>query len=557
MPVTNREVKRATAGFLLILLATELTYVAFWRVPRFRGLTAFLYCGLILYWGVSVSHRILHRRIRRYLVSAAGLMLLLFIFRIFRYELISGHPILDPLAWWGYYISFTGVPLLLFMAVQGLGVPEYERPERRFRFLWWIWLALCALFMTNSLHGLLIRVAITESGERTSYGPLFVIQLVWAAVLELSAFLVMMRKCRRSASRRLALVPLIFAAAGVFLLIWYFFSGGSPVIAVTRLYKLYNLHEAYCFPIIVLCESCIRIGLLPSNSGYEDVFRLAHLNAAVTDRSGRLVMSSEDHGTAVALEHQRIMEQEIPGGRITWTVDLSNVDRLRLELEELAGQADEENLLAEEELRINEEIARYEARNLLYDRISAVVRPQVEVIEQGLQIVVQPGTPTDNASDGAKFSDAALRSFLLENTVRAAYIKRRANLALLADASSGMDAAELFFALRESFEYLNLSGITCAVNASGSGQIPSSLAILCYELFGTMLERSAASMHACYAEVEISEGVFSLLLETDGESVLSEEDLRRDAFRQEGATVSRRCEDETVYLTVRREGGVS
>lgn len=554
MLVTNREVKRATAGFLLILLATELSYVIFWGNPRFRGLTAFLYCGLILYWGVSVSHRILHRRIRRYLVSAAGLMLLLFIFRIFRYELISGHPVLDPLAWWGYYISFTGVPLLLFMAVQGLGVPEYERPERRFRFLWWIWLALCALFMTNSLHGLLIRAAITESGERTSYGPLFLIQLVWAAVLELSAFLVMMRKCRRSASRRLALVPLIFAAAGVFLLIWYFISGGSPAIAGNR---VFNLHEAYCFPIIVLCESCIRIGLLPSNSGYEDVFRLAHLNAAVTDRSGRLVLSSEDHGTGAATEHQRVMEQEIPGGQITWTEDLSNVDRLRLELEELAGQADEENLLAEEELRINEEIARYEARNLLYDRISAVVRPQVEVIEQGLQIVERPGDPAESASDGTGLSDAALRSFLLKNTVRAAYIKRRANLALLADVSSGMDAAELFFALRESFEYLNLSGITCAVNASGSGQIPSSLAILCYELFGTMLERSAASMHACYAEVAFSEGTFSMLLETDGEIELREEDLRQEEFRREGAAVSRRCEDETFYLTVRREGGAS
>ncbi|MCR5674818.1 MAG: hypothetical protein K6G16_03835 [Lachnospiraceae bacterium] len=72
-----------------------------------------------------------------------------------------------------------------------------------------------------------------------------------------------------------------------------------------------------------------------------------------------------------------------------------------------------------------------------------------------------------------------------------AYIKRRANLELIADERGCLSTTELSLAIRESFEYYALAGMSVGYEETGNAEVPALLVISAYELFERILERTA------------------------------------------------------------------
>ena len=110
---------------------------------------------------------------------------------------------------------------------------------------------------------------------------------------------------------------------------------------------------------------------------------------------------------------------------------MEQVKKLNRQIADASQQIETRNAYIAEENRIKQEQAELETRNRLYERVSSIVRPQIEKIDTLI-----------NTPEGC--GDKELANI----AVLQAYIKRRSNMELLA-ASGTLTAQELASAVAQ------------------------------------------------------------------------------------------------------------
>ena len=190
-------------------------------------------------------------------------------------------------------------------------------------------------------------------------------------------------------------------------------------------------------------ECFIKIGLIPSNTGYSQLFERSHINAVLQNSDGETVYRSSGYTDTADSEDFLVRKRRIKGGWVVWSEDISAVNRINSELAEATERIEEENDLIEEENRFTAEKVRYETQNLLYDNIARHTHSQLVEIDEAL-------------SDNGEF-DLRMKFCLLLGT----YVKRCSNLMLTADKSAEISTDEQALSIRESFEYMGFLDIDC------------------------------------------------------------------------------------------------
>ncbi|MBQ8025220.1 MAG: hypothetical protein IJ259_02185 [Oscillospiraceae bacterium] len=526
--------KRRVAAFILVLLLAVLTPLPLLR--NFHSPAAFLYTGLILAWALTVHRRILYRRIRRPLLYCCGFMILVFVMRICRYDLFREFPRISEYILYFYGVCYTMAALLSFLTALYTGRSDREVSRSVLMALWGTETLLCTAMLTNPLHGLFYTFEPDGIAIKT-HGPVYLLMVAWCAAFAVATITMLLVRCRNSFSRSHWFLPAAGFAVGAGLLTWYFLAGGAP-----QLYgfKLFNLQEAFCLTVVLPFEAIFRIGLIPTNSDYELLFRHSAVKAAILDAAGEAVIASPSY-TPESHAGERIRRTEIPGGSVVWFDDISGLLRLRRELTELNEELSAENELIRQEKELQEEQIAYETRNRIYDSISEALRPQSEAMRRILE--------ADGDEDAASFP-----SRLQFALVMGVYMKRMGNLMLLGDGKSTLPVGELALSIGESFEYLRLGGVACSMEAPSSGEIPTPQMLLCYRLFEHFIEANYPDMHACQISLLPEPGVL-LRLALDCPAILGTEDA---VPAGQGLTLDTRWEDDTWYVTLRRayfEGG--
>ncbi len=475
----------------------------------FRNMRILACAVVTVLWGMSLWLRLAQRTQRRLLFAAACFLLLLFGLQLLRYEM-PGLPeevaAVSRQLWYAYYIPVVFVPLLSFYAALCIGRGPGRAPLRA-----WFWLLLPALLLiallqTNDLHQAAWSFYLgMERYDDYVAGPLYYAAAGWAVLLMAASLLLAGVRCslQRAHRRSWVLLPLLLPVL-VYLELYQFVNGG-------RAFSVGNvalLHFSECFAYLVIAfwEAMIRLGLLPANTGYGAVFRLASVNAALLDTEGRTVLASRG-AEEPAGEDRRLETMAVTGGELRWVEDLSTVNALNRSLkaaaEELSGETD----LIRRENEVKAELARYEAQNRLYDGLRRDLAPQLERIAALLR-------------DGETAAEAPFRRDLALASVYCAYVKRRANLALLAREEPRLDGTSLYLSIRESLEYLRLIDLPCGVSRTGEGSLEAETAIAVYELFQRALEAALPFLRALLADLRFEDGAFSLRLELDTEREL-------------------------------------
>ena len=178
--------------------------------------------------------------------------------------------------------------------------------------------------------------------------------------------------------------------------------------------RLYNcdLTIMDCLIIVLLLESAIQSGLLPSNTRYQEVFDSTTVPVQIVDRdyqphyvSGGALPVSEEQMRAssvgtVDLGDSLLNSAPIRAGRVVWQDDISRLNDLRTRLQDTLDQLGEENTLLQAELELKENRAKAEEQNRLYDRIASEVEPQLIKAERLLLRIEEK--PENNRSLIAK-----------------------------------------------------------------------------------------------------------------------------------------------------------
>lgn len=458
--------------YILILLAAFLVggflHVALWGVNFTTCIVQIFYGSALCIWSWTVRIRIFDRRVCLSLLGIGLLSVLLFMLQTGKYALFQTSAFLCRMLWYGFYVPMIGIPILLLFMALYMDLPEEEPADKRFYFLVVPGVLLMLGFLTNDLHGLAFFSPGSVVDEKNcTHGILYYLYVAFVVLVSLAAFVIILRKCRLSTARKRSWMIAAVLFVGVAGLASALF-GVQPRI---RGIKIWQMAEIYVFMSVLTLETCIHIGLIPCNVGYDRLFRNMSLPIEIRDRSGNCVI-----GTAEALEeteHVWIRSMPIGGGDVSWSVDMTRVYELNAELEEATNQIVSRNQYLQTENSIKEEQAILDARNRLYQKISQIVSPQLEKIETLL-----------NDEHSEEFPKRLAKIAVLN-----AYVKRRSHMELLREEGALLSLDELRLAISESAQYLKLCGIDVVLGAFATKEMSPGVIVLLYEFFETVAEQ--------------------------------------------------------------------
>ncbi len=526
--VTKRYIALFTAAFLLCGVFRVVLYQTDYTLCF-----AQLYCGaLTAAWASTVQRRVTDRTLRRLMLWVSVTLLMHFSLQVARYELFSGQIAIQRYLWYGMYVPMIAQSILCFY----IAVLIYRSDVKSLSRFHWLLIVLGAILvlgvLTNDLHhwAKSFPSGVMEDNGQEKNGWLFYVIIAFQYGLYAAAFLIILRKSHRYVLRRYRWIPFVPFMIGVVYFAMYPLDIGHKLFST----RLYQMGDMFAFCIIATLEACIQTGMIPVNRGYEKLFSAAPLRAAILDVNGALVYRTADVVYPFPpSEDDQIVSHTIQGGSVTYLVDVARARDLNEKLEELTEQAEARNAYIAEENRIKAERAELETRNRLYERISVLVNPQLEKIEQLL-----------SAPEGCD------RDALCKIAVLKAYVKRRSNLELLA-ASDALTVEELASAASESLSYLRLCGVNAATNAFGTGAYPNELIIAAYESIETVIEESMDTLSDMVVSIR-AEGtrlIVRIMLKADSFSLETGEPRSESAAFSRTVSITKEEQDTILVLT--------
>ena len=444
-----------------------------------------IYIGLMSWWLISLRGRIVQTQARRYLTAAALLCVFWLSIRTVKF-FFAVSPAAIRYLWYGYYFPMLFIPLLSVFVALSLGKPENYRLPGWTGLLYFPAAMLLLLVMTNDLHQLVFvfpeDAALWLDTDHT-YGPGYFAVMSWIALGMAAAVVTMLLKCRVPYNRSVLILPFIpVGLAALYTVLYVAGFGWLRDLAG-------DMTVVQCLLLAAGIESCIRCGLIQSNTGYEALFEASGIRAEITDKALNVkaasipaeLVSEEKLREAVkgtaALDRSTLLKcSPIRNGYVFWQEDIGELqdalDELRLVQDELRDTGDV--LKAENEQRARR--LKIEEQNRLYDLIERQSSPQLARLEFLLGELKRVQSMEE------------AKELLGRVAVLMTYVKRRSNLIFLASRKSSIDANELDLCMSESAQSLHLCGISCAVQLKLEGELPAAQAIDMYDLFGAVLD---------------------------------------------------------------------
>ena len=452
-------------------------------------LTNLIYIGLAMAWGFSISNRILHKNVRQYLLLGCAMAVMWMFLRTVKYRFFEDNHVTRYL-WYLYYVPQILAPLFSLFAALEVGRREGDAISPK----WYLLLIPATLLiggvLTNDLHQMAFRSVPGAAALQADYihGWMYYLAMTWLVGLLLVTEIIVYRKFHVSESRRYAWVPLCV------------FLGGFVLCALSfaNTYTFHKIPECFCLTFAAFWESCLQVGLMPTNGYYRYFFSESTVAAQIVDGQGRPVYRAQnapdltpDQLTAAAREaillnaDTRLQSAPVQDGRVYWVEDLSKINRIQGQLAEINARLSEENELIQAENELKRHRAQTEEKNRLMDEMIALVRPQLHQINRLLE-------------------EESVQN-LKHVCLLGAYVKRRVNLALICDKKAAVLADELAHCIRESLTYLTQYGAVCTLHQDGRGDVNSRDVQTAYDFFEDCLETALPTLSALMVRVECGE----------------------------------------------------
>ena len=438
-----------------------------------------IYACLILSWMQSINSRLLPTRSKRYLLAAAGLMLLFLAAQFTKFRIAVG-PGVTRYCWYIYYIPILLIPTLFLMTCFRLFRETDSGKPSELLFLLPAGVLVLGI-LSNDLHRMAFVPKdtienMTGASNTYTHGFLYYAAYIWAGCAMAAGIVFLLIACRESGRWKKAVLPL---AALVLIPVLLTIRGMIPKDSVL---DAYEWHEIVIFGMLAVFEACIRNRLIPSNEDYPGIFSRIDLPVEITDKDLRSVYQTE--APVRATEDQlrasldapvsltpdiRLSGMAVRAGYAFWTEDDSAVNRLNEELRDANEVLALENEILERERELASEKAGIDERIRLYHKAAQEVYPTQKKIS-GILEKTMAGT-------------LSFRSEIEKVLVLTAYVKRKANFVLVEAERDTVSSEELASALEESAHYLCCCGINAVTDIKAQRAFPCREAMAVYDFF--------------------------------------------------------------------------
>ena len=459
--------------------------------------------SLVIAWCSSVRTRIINKQVRHYLIAVGILLAFWLILRTCKWEFIAQNGTnLGRYLWYSYYIPMVFVPLLGVFIIDHIGKAENYKTPNSLKYMYIPATFLVTAVFTNDLHQLVFSFpnGLENSESDCIYYILYYITMAWFILLGIYFVVMLIKKSRVPGSKHFQKLPaVILCISIVFWALYCLHIVGGDLAAID------------CIMIIALLESAIQIGLIPSNTNYNELFRNSTVSAQIVDAdyqpcmvSGTLAPLSEDvmrraEAEPVDLGDTVLHSKTITGGHVLWQNDVKQINDLIEQLRDTQERLGESNELLKAELELKENRARTEEKSRLYDRIAKEVAVQLAKAEELLKL--------------AQTDPKQTKSAIAKVSVICAYIKRRGNLLMLGEEGNIIPAIELEYCIRESLDNLRLGDVFTSFDSKCDGTLKLEHAVVAFDFYENIVERLLDDATAMLIHLDCKDGFIKMRLQ--------------------------------------------
>ena len=458
--------------------------------------------SLVIVWCSSVRTRIINKQVRHYLIAVGILLAFWLILRTCKWEFIAQNGThLGRYLWYSYYIPMVFVPLLGVFIID-IGKAENYKTPNSLKYMYIPATFLVTAVFTNDLHQLVFSFpnGLENSESDCIYYILYYITMAWFILLGIYFVVMLIKKSRVPGSKHFQKLPAVLLCISiVFWALYCLHIVGGDLAAID------------CIMIIALLESAIQIGLIPSNTNYNELFRNSTVSAQIVDADYQPCMVS---GTATPLTEDVMRSAEaepvdlgdtilhskaITGGHVLWQDDVKQINDLIEQLRDTQERLGESNELLKAELELKENRARTEEKSRLYDRIAKEVAVQLAKAEELLKL--------------AESEPKQTKSAIAKVSVICAYIKRRGNLLMLGEEGNIIPAIELEYCIRESLDNLRLGDVFTSLDSKCDGTLKLEHAVVAFDFYENIVERLLDDATAMLIHLDCKDGFIKMRLQ--------------------------------------------
>lgn len=459
--------------------------------------------SLVIAWCSSVRTRIINKQVRHYLIAVGILLAFWLILRTCKWEFIAQNGThLGRYLWYSYYIPMVFVPLLGVFIIDHIGKAENYKTPNSLKYMYIPATFLVTAVFTNDLHQLVFSFpnGLENSESDCIYYILYYITMAWFILLGIYFVVMLIKKSRVPGSKHFQKLPaVILCISIVFWALYCLHIVGGDLAAID------------CIMIIALLESAIQIGLIPSNTNYNELFRNSTVSAQIVDTdyqpcmvSGTATPLSEDvmrsaEAEPVDLGDTILHSKAITGGHVLWQDDVKQINDLIEQLRDTQERLGESNELLKAELELKENRAGTEEKSRLYDRIAKEVAVQLAKAEELLKL--------------AESDPKQTKSAISKVSVICAYIKRRGNLLMLGEEGNIIPATELEYCIRESLDNLRLGDVFTSLDSKCDGTLKLEHAVVAFDFYENIVERLLDDATAMLIHLDCKDGFIKMRLQ--------------------------------------------
>ena len=471
-------------------------------------LSALLIAAVILLWKGTVSHRMIRHDVRRVVIVISWLMVGWLLLRLFKYQLLS-EGTLCRMCWYGYYLFQLALPVALLYLTEIL-----DRAEGEKRLAHPLWPPLVCyvlsvlLVLTNDLHRLVFRFDLEGNwASDYSYGLGYWLMIAFSLLFFVLAVVKLFYKGRKSAYWGGKLFSLLFCGGLIFYVIAY-------VYRVPLAWES-DITVNICILSVLFFETVLHAGLVPVNIQYQRLFAFAPISLTILDENGRTVLSSRSaHPISRSIWKRLLMDMEQPllrdsntqlhaipvrSGMAVWQEDLSRINRLKREIQDVQDRLEAANRLLREEGEIKKRLMTVEANRSLFEQLDRDMEQRVASLTRLIKTLPKTDKPK------------GLTAYI---TLCLCHIKRRCNLFFLARQGELLPGDELELYLDELAELARYAGLQTLIRCGQKEALEIRSAALCYdyafETISWALKETASPLMG-YLESEGSDLVFRFL----------------------------------------------
>ena len=507
MKATTKHLLPTVFVFAVIAIAYACRMLAKFDIggPAVNHIRTALYLLLFTLWGFSLDRRIIQRQTLHCLRLTAALMLLWLILRTLKYSVVTGLAA-GRYIWYLYYLPMLFLPLLWVYIALSMGKSEDYRLSRGTGMLSIIPAALFLLVITNDLHQ---QVFAFKSGVpglpvsgTYSYRPLYFICLGWMVVCMAFSLVCLFRKSRIPSGEGKRITPFVLGCAMLLYSILYL--SGIPAVR----WWFGDMNVMFCLLYAAIYESCIRCRMIPSNTGYVELFEASTLAACIADRSGRIVLRSRAAGEDMTCpqEGQRIVRPDgmrissapISGGYAVWQDNVRQLAELRTRLNANKEEMERNKKKLKDAYLVQKSLHELTEKNRIYNELEAKHSRQTAQMRQMLARCESAGP-------------AERRSLLKKVLLLGTYIKRSANLYFLCSEYQWLPQQELRLTVDEAVRALTACGTECGVIYRTTEPMRASEVVRLFDLLEIVAETTVDDLRSLF--ISVSDSAMDLSVE--------------------------------------------